>query len=103
MQHAALSAIECALEMVKNLKEWNQAVKMGIGIHTGTVVAGNMGAESRLSYTSDRQSCQLCVQAVRGGRHGLGILISEEVLNSPGVKERFAVERERASQAKRLR
>ena len=28
-----------------------QAIKMGIGIHTGNVVAGNIGAPSRINYT----------------------------------------------------
>jgi class 3 adenylate cyclase len=55
----ALRAISSALLIIETLKKWNQEraaageslVEMGIGIHSGLVVAGNMGAEDRLNYT----------------------------------------------------
>jgi adenylate cyclase len=54
----ACDAIRCALEMQGELQEFlreNEAkglppVNMGIGIHTGEVVVGNIGTESRAKY-----------------------------------------------------
>ncbi len=56
---SALHAVLCALEIKSSLEAWNQErvakgkqpIEMGIGIHTGLMLAGNMGAENRLNYT----------------------------------------------------
>jgi adenylate cyclase len=55
--HAA-AAVRAALEMRRRLAAWNAAraqagkptLRHGIGVHTGTVVAGNIGSSERLSY-----------------------------------------------------
>jgi adenylate cyclase len=55
--HAAL-AVRAALDMRGRLRAWNarreaagkRALRHGIGIHTGTVLAGNIGGGGRLSY-----------------------------------------------------
>jgi adenylate cyclase len=52
-------AIETALEMCEALDELNAqqqvrrhpAIKVGIGINTDIVIAGNMGSQTRLNYT----------------------------------------------------
>lgn len=52
------SAVRAALEMRSRLDAWNAArlaagkapLRHGIGIHTGTVIAGNIGSSERLSY-----------------------------------------------------
>ncbi|KAJ9451162.1 Adenylate cyclase 1 [Diplonema papillatum] len=49
----------CALQMFKLLREWNERreseglkpIRMGIGVNTGVVVAGNIGFEKRMEYT----------------------------------------------------
>jgi adenylate cyclase len=54
----AESAVRAALEMRRRLDAWNAhrleagkaALRHGIGIHTGTVIAGNIGSSERLSY-----------------------------------------------------
>lgn len=54
----ALDAVKCGLEMQRevehflreNLAEGLPEVTMGIGIHTGEVVVGNIGTESRAKY-----------------------------------------------------
>jgi adenylate cyclase len=54
----ALLAVRAALEMRRRLREWNARreaagkprFRHGIGIHTGTVLAGNIGGAERLSY-----------------------------------------------------
>ncbi len=55
----ASRAIACALEMVAQIDRWNEKrqsrgdvpIKIGIGVHYGEVVVGNIGDERRLEYT----------------------------------------------------
>lgn len=51
----ALSAVQCALSMLQVRRQLNQTSKhsleVGIGLATGSVVAGCMGSDQRLSYT----------------------------------------------------
>jgi len=55
----AQRAVNCAREMHIRLEEFNRElaaenlplIGMGVGVHTGEVVAGNMGSENRLNYT----------------------------------------------------
>jgi adenylate cyclase len=55
----AQAAVNCAVAMLDSLAELNRAlkeqaveeVKIGIGIHTGMVVAGNIGSRDRQEYT----------------------------------------------------
>ncbi len=55
----SLKAVLCAIEMQKALERWNSVrqssnlckLEVGIGIHSGEAVAGNVGAENHLSYT----------------------------------------------------
>jgi adenylate cyclase len=50
--------VRCALEMLSSLDRWNATkppgephLKIGIGIHTGMVTAGNVGSPDRLEYS----------------------------------------------------
>lgn len=106
-KESAIHAIESGLETIEVLKQWNEERKkdslpeiaMGIGIHTGNVVAGNMGAENRLNYTvlgaNVNLAARICSQA-----KGMQILISEETLHSEGVKERFICKKLQAIELK---
>jgi adenylate cyclase len=54
----AANALNCARDMIAALKDWNreraseglEPVRVGIGIHFGPVIAGDIGNESRLEY-----------------------------------------------------
>lgn len=56
--HADCS-IQSALEMIEELKVWNierkenglPVLEAGVGIHSGKMIAGNMGSKDRLNYT----------------------------------------------------
>jgi adenylate cyclase len=60
MPKAELKAVECALDMMKALKEFNrlrlaegqQEIRIGIGINTGMVVTGAIGSSRALQYTA---------------------------------------------------
>jgi len=95
----AFSAIKSAVEMRDIIQAWNQErtlasqvpIELGIGIHTGAMLAGNMGAENRLNYTvigsNVNLAARLCSAAGKGE-----ILITQETLEEPFVKERVLYE-----------
>lgn len=95
---SALRAIMSALEMVRVLQDWNEErskeglfkVEMGIGIHSGVALAGNMGAENRLNYTVIGSSVNLASRLC-GIAQGMQILISKETLQEPHVQEKVVV------------
>lgn len=59
-QHHAIAAIHCALAMSDELEALNRrrqergevALEMGIGVHSGRVVLGDIGTEERREYTA---------------------------------------------------
>lgn len=93
----AVKAITAALKMMQSLQNSNEKraleqlppIEVGIGIHTGIVVAGNVGSENRLNYTvlgaNVNLGSRLCSIA-----KGMQILISEQTLHEKGVKETFS-------------
>jgi len=60
MQNAEFKAVQCALDMMRVLSEWNRTraaegqneIKIGIGINTGIVVTGAIGSSRALQYTA---------------------------------------------------
>ncbi len=95
----AMNAVSSGLLMLQKMKKWNQerlmrgesALEVGIGINTGVVVAGNMGAEDRLNYTvlgsHVNLASRLCDLAEAGE-----LLIGEGTYQVPGVQEAFHIE-----------
>jgi PAS domain S-box-containing protein len=59
IKNPEISAVNCAKEMVAKLKEINEALSdtikselvIGIGINFGSIIAGNLGSDDRLSYS----------------------------------------------------
>ncbi len=95
----ALKAVQSAICMLKVIAEWNTerakegqpAIEIGIGIHTGNVVAGNMGADNRLNYTVLGSGVNLASRLCSAAK-GMEIFISEGTLSAPNVKENIQVE-----------
>jgi adenylate cyclase len=60
MRNAEVKAVQCALDMMRVLQEWNHTraaegqteVNVGIGINTGLVVTGAIGSSRALQYTA---------------------------------------------------
>lgn len=78
------------LEHLKELREGKIALEVGIGIHTGLVVAGNMGAENRLNYTVLGSNVNLAARLCQVSKANQ-LLISEHTLEEPEVKDSFEV------------
>jgi adenylate cyclase len=57
--HDARNALQCAMDMISALEKWNiervaageAPVRVGIGLHYGLVIAGDIGNERRLEYS----------------------------------------------------
>ncbi|GAB4167074.1 MAG: hypothetical protein Kow00100_06460 [Geothermobacteraceae bacterium] len=79
-----LRAVQCALDMQRTIVDFNEEQKvrglpplqMGIGINTGSVIAGNIGSTSRMEYTviGDNVNIAARLQGLAGAGE---ILISE--------------------------
>jgi len=78
----AKESVKAALEMLGNLKEFNDEITkegipafgMGIGINTGVVVVGNMGSEQRFDYTCLGDAVNLASR-LEGQSKNYGVLI----------------------------
>lgn len=80
------SACRAAVRMVKRLRELNDdfsrrglpRIDIGIGIHTGEAVVGNMGADTRFDYTAIGDSVNLASRLEGLNKfYGTRILVSE--------------------------
>ncbi len=89
----AVRSVECALEQMEVLRAFNArrrlrqapALEIGIGIHTGPVVAGYIGSSKALSYTvigdTANTSARLCGAAGPGE-----ILVSKSTIEQLGSR-----------------
>jgi adenylate cyclase len=109
MDDAALRAVRCALGMQKAMSEVNEhslhrgwpEIEMGIGLHTGEVVVGNIGSTKRSKYgvvgrtvnlTARIESFtvggQILVSPALMRAAGHGLVLGEEVeIHAKGMKE----------------
>jgi adenylate cyclase len=93
----ALRAVSCAIEQMETLGRFNRKrmeqdsppLAIGIGIHTGPVVAGYIGSSRALSYTvigdTANTSARLCGVATPGQ-----VLVSEKTFDQ--VRKHFTFE-----------
>ena len=90
-QDNELNAVFCALDMMDKLNELNtkykgkisEEIKMGIGINSGEVVAGNVGSEEKINYsvTGDTVNTGKRIEMITR-EHPNKILISETVFEA---------------------
>ena len=103
----AFQMVKIALGMVDELTLWRESrEKAGLesfdvkfGIHSGRVVAGNVGSARRTEYTTvgDVVNTTSRIMGLTK-KYGVRVLISEETYNR--VKDRVAVEKKGSSQVK---
>jgi class 3 adenylate cyclase len=82
-------AVRAALAMTKALRQWNDAraasalpeLRMGIGINTDVVVAGNIGSPKRMDYTVIGAGVNVAARLETAcKREGAAILVSEQTI-----------------------
>ncbi|PJZ35861.1 adenylate cyclase [Leptospira levettii] len=81
----ALRAVKTAVEMIREIHQFNQKknltedqIQVGIGIHTGEVIVGNIGSDRRLDYTVIGDNVNLASRIEGLTKHyQCSILISE--------------------------
>ncbi|MCC5832798.1 MAG: adenylate/guanylate cyclase domain-containing protein [Chlamydiales bacterium] len=96
MEDQADQALEAATQMIKELKEWNEGqisqgkkgLEIGIGIHTGPVCTGNMGAENRLNYTAIGANVNLASRMCTAAKP-MQILVSRGTIDALKDPEKF--------------
>lgn len=84
MPQAELKAVECALDMMSALAEFNrlridegqEEIRVGIGINTGTVVTGAIGSSRALQYTAIGDPVNTASRLCSIAKHG-EIILSE--------------------------
>jgi len=88
IENPEISAVYCAMDMIKKLKEINKSLSsivkhtiiVGIGINFGSIIAGNLGSDDRLSYsiTGDAVNTAKRIESLTRGIPN-AILISESI------------------------
>ena len=94
----ATRAVHAAVQMQLKLKEFNAEriadgkppLQIGIGLHTGQVVVGNMGSSKALSYTAIGDGVNLASRLCGVAREDM-VVISEECAQRAG-KDKFVLE-----------
>ena len=90
-ESAARDAVACAVAMQRRMdavNAWNREqgypdIAMGIGIHTGEAILGNIGSQTRTKYDMIGRNVNLASR-IQGFTRGGQILISTETLTAAG-------------------
>jgi PAS domain S-box-containing protein len=96
-EHDCQNAVDCAIAMFKRLDEFNDILEkshnhklmIGVGIHYGEVVAGNIGSDKQMNYTvigdNVNQAARFCSNASPNE-----IVISEDVYKNISHQNLFS-------------
>lgn len=106
-EHAARNAVACAVAMqcrMEAVNQWNREqgypdIAMGIGIHTGDAIVGNIGSKTRTKYDIIGRNVNLASR-IEGQTEGRDILISTETLQEAGDRVRVDPQRQRLARLK---
>ena len=91
-EHPCAKALVCALEMISANRQLNQVrqnrgdqpVELGIGLHYGGVIAGNIGTVNRMEYTVIGDTVNLASRI-----QGLSSKVGSPIVCSTGFVSRF--------------
>jgi len=87
----AARALSCARDMLEQVRLWNEQrrargehiIEVGIGVHYGEVIAGNIGDERRLEYTVLGDTVNVASRLERLTRKiGASLAVSEDLLTA---------------------
>ncbi|HEX4909227.1 MAG TPA: adenylate/guanylate cyclase domain-containing protein [Permianibacter sp.] len=91
----ALCFAELLMQLIERTNQrrpsWLPPISFRLGMHTGDMIAGSMGSEDRMQYTVVGDSVNLAARLCSVSKAGQ-IILSEEVLNQPDIRNRIAVE-----------
>ncbi len=87
LEPMVLQAVRCGLSMQKEMDRFNQEMgaealptfQMGIGIHAGEVVVGNIGSEARAKYGIVGKAVNL-TERIQSAAEGGQVVVSESVV-----------------------
>ncbi len=90
--HAAQAAIEMEQELDRLRQQWQaqgrDQLRIGIGIHTGIAIVGNIGSTQRMDYTAIGDTVNLAARLESATKdHDVSILLSEQT--HAGLNNRF--------------
>ena len=86
-----LRALNCAAGMIEEIERWNadrqssgqEAIEVGIGIHFGEVVVGNIGDANRLEYTVLGDTVNVASRLEHLTRQtGASLVVSDDLINA---------------------